>query len=87
MAAGSWKDDGQGWPRERREEGEEGRAPVAWRVGMKHHWCIHSQRLAMQADNSTAKNTASLWRQVAPWSSTARRPVTTCSCRETGASW
>ena len=29
MAAESWKEVGQGWPRERREDGEEGRAPAA----------------------------------------------------------
>lgn len=78
-AAERWKEDGQGWPREKREE-EEGEEVSGSR---KHHLRIHSHRLTTQADISMVKNRVSLWRQVAPCSSRAcSRQVITCSCRD-----
>lgn len=74
----------RGWAREAQEKREEEEGEVG-SGGMRHHWRIHSHRLATQADTSTVKIRASLWRQVAPWSSRARsRLVITCSCREQG---
>ena len=70
----------QGYPWKQRKEGGVD-SSIRVLMPVKLHQCTQSHRLAMQTDTNRVKSAASLWHQVASWSSRiCSRPEVICIC-------